>query len=117
MSPFLFLLLLLLPLFNAEHIQTEFENNDDLLMQRSLAARYLCEYSVSNSIVIFSSLILVGYPIRRYQRQLLDLPIDSLSVSSSLDSDDQLQQPRTKRIYWENLAFHAADYNQKGKKV
>jgi hypothetical protein len=117
MSPFIFLLLLILPLFNAERIQTEFENNDDLLMQRSVAARYLCEYLVPNSIFIFSSLILVGYPIRRYQHRFLDLPVDSLSVSGSSDSDDQSQQQRTKRIYWENLAFHAADYNQKGKKV
>ncbi len=55
-------------------------------------------------------------PIRRYQHRLLDLPIDGSSLSATSDSDDQSQQ-RAKRIYWENLAFHAADYNQKAKKV
>ncbi len=57
MSPFLFLLLLLLPLFNAERIQTEFENNDDLLMQRSLAARYLCEYIPYRILLLFFRLL------------------------------------------------------------
>lgn len=38
-----FLLLLLLPSFNAEPRQSEFENNDDLLMQRSAADNYLCK--------------------------------------------------------------------------
>jgi len=27
------------------------------------------------------------------------------------------QPTRAKRIYWENLSFHAADYNQKPKKI
>jgi hypothetical protein len=46
MSSFVFLslLLLFLPLFNAEPVHNEFENNDDLLMQRSVAANYLCKY-------------------------------------------------------------------------
>jgi hypothetical protein len=59
----------------------------------------------------------VGLPIRRHPHRLLDAPIDGSSLSGSSDSDDQSQQQRAKRIYWENLAFHAADYNQKGKKV
>jgi hypothetical protein len=37
-------------------------------------------------------------------------------LSISADQDD-VQQQRAKRIYWENLAFHAADYNQKVKKT
>ncbi len=53
MSPFLFLSLLFLPLFNAERIQTGFDNTDDLLMQRSVAASYLCMYLILNSIVSF----------------------------------------------------------------
>jgi hypothetical protein len=47
MSAFLFLTLLLLPILNAERLQTGFENNDDVLMQRSVAASYLCKYFLS----------------------------------------------------------------------
>jgi hypothetical protein len=46
MYTFLFITLLILPIFNAEPIQAGFDNDDnddDLLMQRSLAASYLCE--------------------------------------------------------------------------
>jgi hypothetical protein len=54
---------------------------------------------------LYIDFIIDGLPIRR----LSDSPIDSSSVLA----DDQ---SRTKRIYWENLAFHATDYNQKAKK-
>jgi hypothetical protein len=44
MYTFLFITLLILPIFNAEPIQAGFENDDDdLLMQRSVAASYLCK--------------------------------------------------------------------------
>jgi hypothetical protein len=40
----------------------------------------------------------------------------SPSLLLTSDSDDQQQQQqRGKRIYWENLAFQPADYNQKAK--
>ncbi|CAF4747622.1 unnamed protein product, partial [Rotaria magnacalcarata] len=52
-----------------------------------------------------------GLPIRQYQDQLYQTPTDSLLAS------DRHDQQRAKRIYWENLAFHAADYNQKPKKT
>jgi len=59
---------------------------------------------------------LVGLPpIRRYQDQLLNSPIDSSSLLISTDKNNP--QQRAKRIYWENLAFHAADFNQKAKKL
>ena len=54
--------------------------------------------------------ILVGLPMRRYQSQLVNTPIDS-------SSDHDQSQQRGKRIYWENLAFHASDFNQKAKKL
>jgi hypothetical protein len=50
---------------------------------------------------------------RRYQNQLVNTPIDS----SSIPSDQDNFQQRGKRIYWENLAFHASDFNQKAKKL
>jgi hypothetical protein len=62
----------------------------------------------------FRFYILVGHPMRRYQHQLLDSPVDRSSVLVASDRGDQ---HRAKRIYWENLAFHAADFNQKAKKV
>jgi len=68
-----------------------------------------------NSILLFN--ILVGLPMRRYQNQLLNLPIDSSSLLISSDKNNPQQQQRAKRIYWENLAFHAGDYNQKGKQL
>jgi hypothetical protein len=45
MYTFLFITLLLLPIFNTELIQAGFESDDDddLLMQRSVAASYLCK--------------------------------------------------------------------------
>ncbi|CAF3801112.1 unnamed protein product [Rotaria sp. Silwood1] len=94
--------LFILPMLNAQRLQPEFKNNDELLTERSVAANYLS-----------------GLPIRQYQDQLYDSPIDSLSLLVVPDRHDQLQQQqqRAKRIYWENLAFHAADYNQKPKKV
>jgi hypothetical protein len=52
---------------------------------------------------------------RRYQNQLVNTPIDSSSILISSDQDNP--QQRGKRIYWENLAFHASDFNQKSKKV
>ncbi len=61
MSPFLFLSLLFLPLFNAERIQTGFDNTDDLLMQRSVAASYLCMYLILNSIVSFFFLLFFSW--------------------------------------------------------
>lgn len=58
---------------------------------------------------------LVGLPSRRYQQRVFDSSVFP-STSNSDDPSDQ-QGQRHKRIYWENLAFHAADYNQKPKKV
>jgi len=58
---------------------------------------------------------LVSLPVRRYQNQLLKSPIDDSSLSISSDKNNAPQ--RGKRIYWENLAFHAADFNQKAKKL
>ena len=46
----------------------------------------------------------------------MNSPIDNSPLPMPADQDD-VQQQRGKRIYWENLAFHAADYNQKGRKV
>ena len=44
MYTFLFITLLILPIFNAEPIQAGFESDDDdILMQRSVAASYLCK--------------------------------------------------------------------------
>jgi hypothetical protein len=73
----------------------------------------LCFFFI-NSILLFN--ILVGLPMRRYQNQLLNVPIDSSSLLISSDKNNP-QQQRAKRIYWENLAFHAGDYNQKGKQL
>jgi hypothetical protein len=53
----------------------------------------------------------VDQPNRRYSSHVLDTLIDR---SLEPITDDQ---QRIKRIYWENLAFHAADFNQKAKKV
>ncbi|CAF2947101.1 unnamed protein product [Rotaria sp. Silwood2] len=100
MFAYFLLSLLILPMFNAQRLQTEFKNNDELLTERSVAANYLS-----------------GLPIRQYQDQLFDSPIDSLSLLLIPNRHNQQQQQRAKRIYWENLAFHAADYNQKPKKV
>ncbi|CAF0835225.1 unnamed protein product [Adineta steineri] len=94
---YLFLSLLILPLFNAEQHQTKLENNNEWFLQRSGAANYLS-----------------GLPIRRFQQQLVHPTVDSSSFLSASDSDDQ-QQQRGKRIYWENLAFQPADYNHKSK--
>ena len=49
---------------------------------------------------------------RRYQAALFNSPSGGSKRSAADD-----QQQRAKRIYWENLAFHAADFNQKAKKV
>jgi hypothetical protein len=49
---------------------------------------------------------------RHYQARSLNSPA---GVPLRFTADDQ--QQRAKRIYWENLAFHAADFNQKAKKV
>lgn len=65
----------------------------------------------TNSLYIY---ILADVPIRQSQRQLIDSPTDRLSLYLA---SDRLDQQRAKRIYWENLAFHATDYNQKPKKV
>ncbi|CAF1026254.1 unnamed protein product [Rotaria sordida] len=98
MFAFFFVSLFILPLLNARRPQTELNNNDELLTERSEATNYLS-----------------GLPsIKKYQDQLLESPVDSSSLSVAPDRYDQ---QRTKRIYWENLAFHAADYNQKPKKV
>jgi len=52
---------------------------------------------------------------------LVGLPIPQESNSAidrSLLSDQyNLPQERAKRIYWENLAFHAMDFTRKNKKV
>lgn len=52
---------------------------------------------------------------RQYQRRLIDSSLLSKASDDDSNDDDQSQQ-RGKRIYWENLAFHASDYNQKVKK-
>jgi hypothetical protein len=46
MSIFFLITLLLVSLLNAERLQTQSEDNDDLLIQRSAAASYLCKYSI-----------------------------------------------------------------------
>lgn len=51
-----------------------------------------------------------GLPVRRYR--LLNSPMNDIPS----DKDNPSPQ-RAKRIYWENLAFHAADFNQKAKKL
>ncbi|CAF3001165.1 unnamed protein product [Rotaria socialis] len=84
-------------MFNAQRLAPGFNSNDELLADRSAASNYL-----------------FGLPIRQYQDQLYQRPADSLSA---LSVSDRHNQQRTKRIYWENLAFHAADYNQKPKKT
>ena len=61
-------------------------------------------------------IVSVGRTVPRYQYPVLDSPIDSSPLLDSLD-DSTRQKQRTKRIYWENLAFHAADFNQKSKKL
>ncbi|CAF2128545.1 unnamed protein product [Rotaria magnacalcarata] len=94
MSVVLFLSLLILPMLNAQRVAPGFNSNNELLAEHSAASNYLS-----------------GLPIRQYQDQLYQTPTDSLLAS------DRHDQQHAKRIYWENLAFHAADYNQKPKKT
>lgn len=60
--------------------------------------------------------VLVSSPIGRYSPGLLDAAIYDSSTSMLSDSNNSHEQHRSKRIYWENLAFHAADFNRKTKK-
>ena len=48
MKALLFITLFFIPLFYAQQYQTEFDNNDDVLVPRSIAARYLCKIEKTN---------------------------------------------------------------------
>ncbi|CAF1400914.1 unnamed protein product [Adineta steineri] len=96
MYTFLLILLFFVPIFYAEQYQTELNKNQEIYLPRSAAASYLFDL-----------------PVRRNQNQLLNSIKDSSLLSVSTDGSDQ---QRGKRIYWEDLAFHAADYDYKVKK-
>lgn len=116
MSTLFFLLLLILPIFNAQHIARDYNNDDELLAQRSAASSFLCMFYIISDFNFYClfAFISAGLSMRQYQNQLYDPSTDSYTLFTGPDRHDQ---QREKRIYWENLAFHAADYNQKPKKV
>ncbi|CAF0824502.1 unnamed protein product [Rotaria sordida] len=95
MYTFLLLIFCFLPIIYGERQQTEFDNNQRMFMPHSVAAAYL-----------------LRLPIRQYQNTVLDSRIDSSPLLMSSDQNDPDEQQRTKRIYWENLAFHAADFKK-----
>ncbi|CAF1295933.1 unnamed protein product [Adineta steineri] len=99
MYTFLLILLFFVPIFYAEQYQTELNKNQEIYLPRSAAASYLFDL-----------------PVRRNQNQLLNSIKDSSLLSISTDGSNQQQQQRGKRIYWEDLAFHAADYDYKVKR-
>ncbi|CAF3111851.1 unnamed protein product [Rotaria socialis] len=92
------LALFFLPTFCAQDHHIEYDKYQRMFMPNSMAANYLSHL-----------------PIGRYRNQLLDATIDDSSMLMSSDQNDPALQQRTKRIYWENLAFHATDFNQKVK--
>ncbi|CAF2656077.1 unnamed protein product [Rotaria sp. Silwood2] len=79
----------------------EYDNNNQrMFMPHSVAATYLFRW-----------------PIRQYQNRFLVSTIDNPSLFISSDQNIPHEKQRMKRIYWENLAFHAADFNRKPKKI
>ncbi|CAF1573634.1 unnamed protein product [Rotaria sp. Silwood1] len=99
MYTFLILAFCFLPIIDTKQ-QIEFDDDRRMFTPHSVAATYLFRW-----------------PTRQYQNLLLDSTIDSSSLFKSSDQNIPHEQQRMKRIYWENLAFHATNFNQKNKKV
>jgi hypothetical protein len=116
MYTFLVLSLFFLPLLHAERYQTPLENQGDVFLPRSSALYYLRKRKLFLKSIasqhFFSSL--VSQPMARYPYPAADQNVDQLTLSND---ESRAQKQRTKRIYWENLAFHAANFNQKVKKL
>ncbi|UJR32116.1 hypothetical protein I4U23_019584 [Adineta vaga] len=101
MYTFFLLSLFFLPMFYADQqYRTELGNKEEMFLPRSVAASYLFDL-----------------PVRQNQDQLAHTALNSLKVLMSIDQNQlEKQQQRGKRIHWEDLAFHATDYNRKTKK-
>ncbi|CAF1399825.1 unnamed protein product [Adineta ricciae] len=86
-------------LYADQSSQTELGNNNELFLPRSAAASYLSDS-----------------PVQQGGDRLASMVSDALKVLIPNDPSQVEQPQRAKRIHWEDLGFHATDYNRKSKK-